>query len=181
MSNATVPQVYTWIVDDVIAKVAEPFANMGVHDDVLRDLENRWRTKLIHTKCAPFPPLPGAPAAAGRTNTSASAIISAPQQLPQQQSTQATMAAAAAAALQGYHSVMGVPQTIPVGGPTSAAFDFPGLMGAADPQLHVGYLGSVSPASIMPYGALPPVNSAAAAGAAAAASGGMPRGVLPGR
>ncbi|KAJ1564086.1 hypothetical protein HK405_015889, partial [Cladochytrium tenue] len=176
--------VYTWIVDDVIAKVAEPFANMGVHDDVLRDLENRWRTKLVHTNCAPFPPLPGAPAAAvGRPGTvaSASAILSTSH--PQlQQSTQAAVAAATAAVFQGYHSVMSVPQTIPGSVPaTAAAFDFPGLMGATDVQHHGGYLGSVSPASIMPYGTLPPGTSAAAAGASTANSGGMQRGMLPGR
>lgn len=39
MSNSLVPNIYSWVIADVIEKISRPFAEMGVDEHVLRDLQ----------------------------------------------------------------------------------------------------------------------------------------------
>ncbi|KAJ3100469.1 transcription factor IIA subunit alpha [Phlyctochytrium planicorne] len=55
MSNTTVPSVYSWIISDVISKSAGYFAEMGTHEQVLRDLEKMWDEKIRASQVATFP------------------------------------------------------------------------------------------------------------------------------
>ncbi|KAI9345218.1 transcription factor IIA, alpha/beta subunit [Obelidium mucronatum] len=54
MSNQAVPGVYTWIIDDVVTKVRPHFQSVGLSDQVLVDIEKKWKEKLIASKCATF-------------------------------------------------------------------------------------------------------------------------------
>ncbi|KAJ3410226.1 transcription factor IIA subunit alpha [Chytridiales sp. JEL 0842] len=55
MTNQLVPGVYQWIITDVITKMTDQFANLGIHEQVLRDLQRNWEAKLRSTGVANFP------------------------------------------------------------------------------------------------------------------------------
>ncbi|KAJ3089383.1 hypothetical protein HK102_006518, partial [Quaeritorhiza haematococci] len=55
MSNSMVPTVYQWIIQDVVEKMTRQFADMGVDESVMQELQQTWEAKLVATRVAPFP------------------------------------------------------------------------------------------------------------------------------
>ncbi|KAJ3022168.1 UNVERIFIED_CONTAM: transcription factor IIA subunit alpha [Siphonaria sp. JEL0065] len=54
MSNQAVPNVYTWVIDDVVTKVRPHFQSVGLSDQILTDIEKKWKEKLVASKVATF-------------------------------------------------------------------------------------------------------------------------------
>ncbi|KAJ7168528.1 transcription factor IIA alpha/beta subunit [Mycena filopes] len=62
MSNKVVPNIYRAVIDDVIAAIRPSFDELGVADDVLLELQQKWEQKVIASRVADFDP-PQPPAA----------------------------------------------------------------------------------------------------------------------
>ncbi|KAI8835654.1 transcription factor IIA, alpha/beta subunit [Chytriomyces cf. hyalinus JEL632] len=54
MSNTAVPTVYLWIIDDVVGKMSPYFQSLGIPDQTLRDIEQKWTDRLVSSRCAAF-------------------------------------------------------------------------------------------------------------------------------
>ncbi|TPX68163.1 nucleoside-diphosphate kinase [Chytriomyces confervae] len=54
MSNTAVPTVYLWIIDDVVSKMSPYFQSLGIPDQTLRDIEQKWTDRLVSSRCAAF-------------------------------------------------------------------------------------------------------------------------------
>ncbi|KAJ8325563.1 transcription factor IIA subunit alpha [Batrachochytrium dendrobatidis] len=56
MSNSAVPGVYKWVMDDVIHKMSQRFAELGMDVNVLSELQQTWETKIMAMGVASFAP-----------------------------------------------------------------------------------------------------------------------------
>ncbi|KAL2916730.1 transcription factor IIA subunit alpha [Polyrhizophydium stewartii] len=56
MSNQAVPPVYKWVMSDVIQKMSQRFAELGMDVNVLSELEQTWEAKIVAMNVAPFTP-----------------------------------------------------------------------------------------------------------------------------
>ncbi|KAJ7018820.1 transcription factor IIA alpha/beta subunit [Mycena alexandri] len=63
MSNKVVPPIYRAVIDDVIAAIRPSFEDLGVADDVLHELQQKWEEKVIASRVADFDPAQPAPPA----------------------------------------------------------------------------------------------------------------------
>jgi hypothetical protein len=50
--------VYPWIIQNVIEKMAIYFADQGLDESVLQELQQMWEQKLYSSKVGNFPALP---------------------------------------------------------------------------------------------------------------------------
>ncbi|KAH6562600.1 hypothetical protein BASA50_002813 [Batrachochytrium salamandrivorans] len=57
MSNNAVPGVYKWVMDDVINKMSQRFAELGMDVNVLSELQQTWEAKIVAMGVAPFAPV----------------------------------------------------------------------------------------------------------------------------
>lgn len=64
MANAAVPAFYSWVIGDVVEKMARKFAEMGVDEHVLTELQQNWEERIRSARVAPFA-LPAAEQARG--------------------------------------------------------------------------------------------------------------------
>ncbi|KAJ3281040.1 transcription factor IIA subunit alpha [Borealophlyctis nickersoniae] len=49
------PQVYKWVIDNVIEKMSAQFAEAGLGDNILQELAQTWEQKIINMHVATFP------------------------------------------------------------------------------------------------------------------------------
>lgn len=54
MSNGTVPAVYSFVILDVIQKMQPRFAELGIDDQTLLQLQKNWELKIRTLQIAPF-------------------------------------------------------------------------------------------------------------------------------
>ena len=56
MATNTVPQIYSWVIQDVVEKMSRKFAELGLDENVLTDLKQIWEDKIRKMGVAPFAP-----------------------------------------------------------------------------------------------------------------------------
>ncbi|KAG8934534.1 hypothetical protein FRC02_009746 [Tulasnella sp. 418] len=61
MSNRIVPSTYRSVIDDVMANIRQDFADFGVDEDVLAELQHKWEQKVVESNVAEFEPAPPQP------------------------------------------------------------------------------------------------------------------------
>eukprot|EP00842_Homolaphlyctis_polyrhiza_P002876 jgi/Hompol1/358/HPOL_001091-RA len=83
--NSNVPNVYKWVMDDVIQKMTQRFAELGMDVNVLSELQQTWEAKIVNMGVAPFAPI--------ATQTSAPYGYGYPSDIPGIQLTQQSFVA----------------------------------------------------------------------------------------
>jgi hypothetical protein len=54
MSNASVPAFYTAVIHDVMEKMSRKFAEMGIDEHVLTELQQNWEERVRNSRVASF-------------------------------------------------------------------------------------------------------------------------------
>jgi transcription initiation factor TFIIA large subunit len=54
MSNKIVPQIYTAVIEDVMAAIKPEFEEYGVSENVLAELKSKWQDKVMASRVADF-------------------------------------------------------------------------------------------------------------------------------
>jgi hypothetical protein len=56
MATNNVPQIYTWVIQDVAEKMGRKFAELGLDENILTDLKQLWEDKIRKMNVAQFGP-----------------------------------------------------------------------------------------------------------------------------